>query len=140
MFLANSRSPLQEEYDSESDHRSRTSVSSSSLCSWRALFGERRTIQRRTSLCCSSDLRPRTTNLVSCSSLLQLATCILQPILCSFRPPTSHLQPRSISINSATDLAHKSRCTLKIKHPLFAGKNSSKCHVASCKTTNEIGG
>ncbi len=32
---ANSRSPLQEEYDSEYDHRSGRSVSGSSLCSWR---------------------------------------------------------------------------------------------------------
>ena len=34
-FRANSRSPLQEEYDSELNHRSRRSVSGSSLCSWR---------------------------------------------------------------------------------------------------------
>jgi len=32
---ANSRSPLQEEYDSEWDDRSRRSLSGSSLCSWR---------------------------------------------------------------------------------------------------------
>jgi len=32
---ANSRSPLQEEYDSEYDHTSGRSVSGSSLCSWR---------------------------------------------------------------------------------------------------------
>ena len=62
-----------------------------------ALFGERRIVQRRTSSFALSYHVPATPNLVSCSSLLQLATFILQLILCSFRPPTSHLQPPSIA-------------------------------------------
>jgi hypothetical protein len=40
----------------------------------------------------------------------------------------------------ARDLANKIRCMLKSMNPLIAGKNSSKCRVASCKSTNEIGG
>jgi len=56
----------------------------------------------------------------------------------------SHLRHPVMQLHGISPLkaaeCRKNRCALKNEDPLNAEKNSSKFHVASCKTTNEIAG